>query len=81
MNEDGCPHQVYRGYKQNTQDREAQVVRTAGDSPALAHSIAAADPFSFAAATVVVLNVAGLACGVPARRAGAVDPAVTLRVE
>jgi putative ABC transport system permease protein len=41
LDEDGRP-QVYWSYKQFTQDREALVVRTAGDPAALAQSIAAA---------------------------------------
>src|SRR6185436_5859326 len=41
IDEDGRP-QVYWSYQQNTQDREALVVRTAGDPAALAQSIAAA---------------------------------------
>jgi len=41
LDDDGRP-QVYWSYKQNTQDREAIVVRTAGDPDALAQSIAAA---------------------------------------
>jgi putative ABC transport system permease protein len=41
LDDDGRP-QVYWSYKQNTQDREALVVRTAGDPAALAQSIAAA---------------------------------------
>jgi putative ABC transport system permease protein len=41
LDEDGRP-QVYWSYRQNTQDREALVVRTAGDPASLAQSIAAA---------------------------------------
>ena len=41
LDDDGRP-QVYWSYKQNTQDREALVVRTAGDPSALAQSIGAA---------------------------------------
>ncbi len=41
LDEDGRS-QVYWSYKQNTQDREALVVRTSGDAAALAQSIAAA---------------------------------------
>jgi putative ABC transport system permease protein len=41
IDEDGRP-QIYWSYKQNTQDREALVVRTSGDPDALATLIAAA---------------------------------------
>ena len=41
LDDEGRP-QVYWSYKQNTQDREALVVRTAGDPSALAQSIGAA---------------------------------------
>ncbi len=39
------------------------------------------DPFAFALVFLIVPAIAAMACLVPARRAAAVDPAVTLRVE
>ena len=43
--------------------------------------VGTADPFVFSAAVVVSLCVALVAVVVPTRRAGAVDPTVTLRTE
>jgi ABC-type lipoprotein release transport system permease subunit len=39
------------------------------------------DPITFALGTCVLLIVAAAACLAPARRAGAVDPVVTLSAE
>jgi len=47
----------------------------------LLFGIGAADAFTFAAVTILLLAVALVACGVPARRAIAVQPAAVLRNE
>jgi putative ABC transport system permease protein len=47
----------------------------------LLYSVAALDVLSMAMAMAVLLSVALAACAIPARRAAAVDPAVTLRSE
>ena len=47
----------------------------------LLFGVKADDLVSFGAATAVILAVALLASYLPARRAAAVDPAVTLRAE
>jgi putative ABC transport system permease protein len=47
----------------------------------LLYNVRGVDPVSFGVATAVLLAVAMLACGLPARRAAAVDPSVTLRTE
>jgi putative ABC transport system permease protein len=47
----------------------------------LLYGISALDPVSYLSGTVVLLAVAAIACGIPARRAAAIDPAVTLRSE
>jgi predicted permease len=47
----------------------------------LLFGIGAADAFTFVAVTIVLLAVALVACGVPARRAIAVEPAAVLRNE
>ena len=41
----------------------------------------AARPATYAGGSAVLIAVAALACGVPARRAASIDPAVTLRTE
>ena len=47
----------------------------------LLYNVRAFDPASFSVATLVLLTVAMIACGLPARRAATVDPSVTLRTE
>jgi putative ABC transport system permease protein len=47
----------------------------------LLYNVRGIDPISFGVATAVLLAVAMVACGLPARRAAAVDPSVTLRTE
>jgi predicted permease len=45
----------------------------------LLNGVEPGDPSTYAAAVGVLMAVAGLACWLPARRAGSVDPAITLR--
>ena len=47
----------------------------------LLYNVRAFDPASFIVATLVLMTIAMIACGLPARRAASVDPSVTLRTE
>ena len=47
----------------------------------LLYGVAPLDPITYLAGTLLLLLVAAIACGVPARRAASIDPAVTLRTE
>lgn len=47
----------------------------------LLYGVAAADPLTFSAVTLLFLTVAGVASYVPARRAAAVDPVIAMRAE
>ncbi len=48
---------------------------------ALLYHVSPMDPWTYAAATTVVVAIAWLACAIPARRAAAVDPVNALRAE
>ena len=47
----------------------------------LLYGVSPRDPVTLAATTLVLLVVAGVACWLPARRAAAIDPAISLRAE
>ncbi len=47
----------------------------------LLYGITPADPTTYVGVIVLLVGVAAVACGVPARRAAAVDPVITLRSE
>ena len=56
-------------------------VAGAGMMRKLVYGVASRDAVSFAAATVVLMSLAALASYIPARRAAAIDPGLTLRGE
>jgi ABC-type antimicrobial peptide transport system permease subunit len=47
----------------------------------LLYHVSAMDPWTYSAATLVILVVAWLACYIPSRRAAVVDPVHALRAE
>lgn len=60
------------------------VVLALGASRVLAgllYQVSPTDPVTYAGVAVLLVLIAALACYMPARRAGRVDPAVTLRTE
>jgi putative ABC transport system permease protein len=59
----------------------AAAAATAKVIGALLYKVPAFDPMSLSIATAMLFLVAAAACGLPARRAAHVDPAVTLRTE
>lgn len=56
-------------------------IAAAGIMSSLVYGVAPRDMASVLGATVVLMLVAGVASDIPARRAAAVDPGVTLRAE
>jgi ABC-type antimicrobial peptide transport system permease subunit len=59
----------------------AAATMVTGSMSSMLFGVGRADPLSFAACTLLFVTAAVVAAGVPARRAGQVDPLTVLRSE